>query len=316
MTTAEPDIYSFFVSFKEYKYYEKEMEERFLREKDNSTCDSFSSDTPYLGNESAKNICIKFKIFHNIIETKKKKIRNPSSLDDKDYAFLNYWLNNISRNTKTSSNITVHEFQTKMSDIEEYFTGFIFDEKLYDIEDEDFNNMSLLNELQYNYGEIFTHSRVIVKGDIPCIGYFKKFMNTYKNCIIKCPDDDTSFCRALKHIKGEYKQTFLGDDGISKSCTDREKLHLPSYNDVSTGNKITIVGTILGPSFGTLSTLLLLYKFTPLGQWILAKIGTNKGAYNNLYEKNDKPLPYNSYNEYINSDYNEYQISYDSVVNS
>ncbi|SBS81970.1 PIR Superfamily Protein [Plasmodium ovale curtisi] len=315
MTSAEPDIYSFFVSFKEYKYYEEEMEKRFLKEKDSSTCDSFSSDTPNLGNESAKNICIKFKIFYNIIETRKKQ-PNYNSLDDKDYAYLNYWLNNISRNTKISPNITVDEFQTKMSDIEGYFTGVIFDEKLYDIKDADFNNMSLLNELQYNYGEIFTHSSDIAKGDIPCIGYFEKFINTYKNCIIKCPDDDTSFCRALKHIKEEYKEKLLGDGSISEFCIDREKLQLPSYNDVSTGNKITIVGTVLGPSFGTLSTLLLLYKFTPLGQWILAKIGTNKGAYNNLYEMNDKPLPYNSYNEYINSDYNEYQISYDSVVNS
>ncbi|SBT55169.1 PIR Superfamily Protein [Plasmodium ovale wallikeri] len=314
MASKEPDIYSFFMSIKEYYGYAEEMSTKLRGTTENTKCYYFSSDPRNFGTEHVKDVCVKFIMLYNVIYEKrqnKKKIVN-----DNDFAFLNYWLNSFSKSAKISPYITVNEFQKTVGDREQEFATFTLEEKLYDMKDEDYDNMNLLNELQYNYGEIFKNGGYIVKGDKPCIGYFEKFINTYKNCIIKCPDDDTSFCRALKYIKEEYKQKLLGDDGISEYCIDREKLQLPSYSDVSAGNNITMVGTVLGPSFGTLSTLFLLYKFTPLGQWILAKIGTNKGAYNNLYETYDKPLPYNSYNEYINSDYNEYHISYDSVANS
>lgn len=59
-----------------------------------------------------------------------------------------------------------------------------------------------------------------------------------------------------------------------------------------------------------------LYQFTPLGQWIRAKMGTRNGTHSNLYKENDQLLLNILDKEHINSEYNEFSISYDSIVNS
>ncbi|SBS81959.1 PIR Superfamily Protein [Plasmodium ovale curtisi] len=315
MTSKDPDIYSFFVNFKEYKRYEQEMEAIYSNGKDNTTCHTYYWDSKQFGNERANNICVKFKILCKVIKSKKRGPK-PSILDLTDYAFLNYWLNSISRNSTTGNNLSVDMFQDSMSSIEDDIVGVIFEKKLYDMNDDAFNKMNTLNELKTNYGEIFAHSSDIVKGGIPCIGYFEKFINTYKNCIIKCPDDDTSFCRALKHIKEEYKEELLGNGGISESCIDREKLQLPSYSDALLEyNNVNVVGSILGPSFATLFTSVFLYMFTPLGQKIRAIMRRNKGTDSDLYEENNQSFLSSSDNEHVNVDENSYHISYDTVVN-
>ncbi|SBT00188.1 PIR Superfamily Protein, partial [Plasmodium ovale curtisi] len=88
------------------------------------------------------------------------------------------------------------------------------------------------------------------------------------------------------------------------------------YSEVSVERRNTIIGLVLGPSFGTLCTILFLYKFTPFGQWMHAKIGTNNESHINLHEENNQPLLDNSDNKYINFDDSPYCISYYPSVNS
>ncbi|SBT55626.1 PIR Superfamily Protein [Plasmodium ovale wallikeri] len=307
--------YSFFENFKTYKLYEREMEQKFLGGKHGTQCDSFSSSDRYIGTESANNICIKFKILYDIIKSKKKP-PNPISLDDNDFAYLNYWLNSISRNTTVSNKLTIKEFQTQISNVELEFVLDYFDQKLYDFVDNDYNNMILLNDLHEKHGQIF-QSTISIEENTQCVEYFQKYINTYKKGIIMCPQDDTSFCKALKHFKKLYEKTFLGEHGMTENCIDRERLQLPTYNDVLLERKNnTIAGTILGSSFGTLFTMVFMYKFTPLGRWIHAKVVTNKEVYSNIYEESEESLLSTSDNDYINSDFNEYHISYNSVTNS
>ncbi|SBS89311.1 PIR protein [Plasmodium ovale] len=314
MSSKNPEIYSFFKDFTEYKKYEQGIKVILEGGHNVPQCDYFSSDSRNIGTESVKNICIKFMILYNIID--KQRGVQKKTVDNKDFAYLNYWLNNLSKNTTSTNKITIEEFQRKVGGVEGVFATVLLDDKLYDMNDEEFNNTNLLNKLLTIYSDIFQYSHTIVKGNISCIKYFQECINAYKKCIIKCPVDDTSFCKALKNFKEAYNYNFLGEIGVSKDCHDVELLKLPTYEDVSGNKQITIVGTILGPSFATLFSSIFLYKFTPLGQWIRAKMGTRNGTHSNLYKDSDQLLLNILDKEHIKSEYNEFSISYDSIVNS
>ncbi|SBT55764.1 PIR Superfamily Protein [Plasmodium ovale wallikeri] len=300
---ADIVCYSFFESFKDYKIYEKEMDVKLSGGNHNTKCDSYISDDLKFGTETAKDICLKFKILYNIIEQKRRQ--KGKYVDDKDFAYLNYWLNSLSRNTTSSNSVTFKEFQMNMDRVEDIFTTVPLNGKLYEIKNDDFNNMILLNELQKEHGQIYSSmSTRMDEIDLPCIKYFQKFINTYEICITKCPDNDTSFCKALEHFKGEYEKIFLGEQGLSKNCIDREHLKLPTYNNLLVADKKnTIVGSVLGPSF------------TPFGQWMHGKMGTGKGMLDNLYEENDQSLLNTSDNENMNLGEKSYRVSYDSIGN-
>ncbi|SBT73415.1 Plasmodium vivax Vir protein, putative [Plasmodium ovale] len=314
MSSKNPEIYSFFEDFTEYKKYELELKARLESGNNVPKCDYFSSDSRYIGTESAKDICVKFMILYNIIEEKRRQ--KEKIVDNKDFAYLNYWLNELSKNTTSSKKITIKEFQMKVGSVEDTFAGVLLDKKLYDMNDEEFHNTNLLYDLKINYGEIFLQSTKMLQGNIPCIGYIQKYINTYKKCIIQCPDDDTNFCKALTHFKEEFAKNILGTIGIAEQCPDKDLIRLPTYSEASLERRNTIIGSVLGSSFGTLCTIIFLYKFTPFRQWIHAKIGRNNEAQNNLHEENIQPLFDNSDNEYINFDDSPYDISYYPSVNS
>ncbi|SBT53020.1 PIR Superfamily Protein [Plasmodium ovale wallikeri] len=315
MSSIDPDIYSFFVSFTDYKKYEEEMKVRYSKNKDNTECEEFSWNTKKFGDESANDICIKFKILRNVILSKKRGV-NSGILDNNDYSYLNYWLNDMSKNATSTNKITIGEFRMKVDGVEGTFAGVLLHNKLYDIIEDDYQNIKLLEYLYLNYYRKFTEISGLKEGKkILCFEYVKELFDTYKKGIIQCPHDNSNFCKALEHFKGVYNKLYLGDYGVSEKCTDVDLFILPTYSDVSLGDKITAVGSILGPSFGTIFSMLLMYKFTPFGQWIRYKMGTNKEAHSNLYEKNDELLLDNSDSGYINADVNPYRISYDSITN-
>ncbi|SBT74050.1 PIR protein [Plasmodium ovale] len=316
MASTEPDIYSFFMSIKEYYGYAEEMSTKLRGTTENTKCYYFSSDPRNFGTERVKDICVKFITLYNVID--KKRQSKQTIVNDNDFAFLNYWLNSISKSAKISPYITVNEFQKTVGDREQEFTTYItLDKKLYDMKYEDYNNMVLLDELQNEHGQIYKNmSERMEEMNISCIEYFQKYINTYGICIAKCPNNDTDFCKVIEHFKRKYEKLFLGDNDLSKNCIDRDQLKLPTYKDVSLAyQKNTIVGSILGPSVATLFTTVFLYKFTPFGQWIHAKMGTGKGMLDNLYEENEQLSLDNLDNDNIRFGENPYIISYDSVVN-
>ncbi|SBS95633.1 PIR Superfamily Protein [Plasmodium ovale curtisi] len=316
MSSAAPDVYSFFKEFKKYKLYEGEMEKKFLDKKESTTCDAFETNVEISSTEKANDICKKFKIFYKFIiyinENSQSKF---NSLYNNDFAYLNYWLNGKLRNTKISHNINVESFYESMSTREREFTGNnLFEKKLFHIKEDDFKNMELLISLENSYSEIFKDifSREYEE-KISCLGYYTKYINTYEDGIRRC-SNNTNFCNALNIYIEKYNEVYVPEI-ISKKCTDKEIPKLPIYRDVSLGNKINVVGSILGPSFGTFFTFIFLYKLTPFGKWINAKILTKKEAHGNLYETDEQVLLNTSDEENINFGENAYHISYDAVGN-
>ncbi|SBT43958.1 PIR Superfamily Protein [Plasmodium ovale wallikeri] len=316
MSYEIPDIYSFFSDFKTYMQYDNYIEKNSGKDEHNNTCHAFISDVNISSSETANNICAKFKNLYKFIHTTKESKRS-EYLDDNDFAYLNYWLNNKLRNNTLRHNVTVNVFHKKMNSTEEEFTSYdIFEKKLFDFEDIDFTNMNLLTNLYIENSKFYENINSRKEEEkISCLEYNKELINTYKKGIIQCHLYDTNFCKALKHFEGEYVK-ISGPNSISEKCTDRKFLKLPTYEDVSQGDKkFTVVGSVLGPSVATLFTSIFLYMFTPFGQWIRGKMGKKKEAHSKLYEENDQSLLNTSDNEYSNTDYNEYHLSYDTLAN-
>ncbi|SBT01685.1 PIR Superfamily Protein, partial [Plasmodium ovale curtisi] len=242
MNSAIPDIYSFFNDIDTYLKYDYYIETKYKEDVHNkNTCNAFLPDVNVSRTETANDVCAKFKNLYKFI-IHKNSHANSSSLNDNDFAYLNYWLNNKLRNDTHGHYVTVKMLHKNMNDREdEFVTDDMFKGKLYDIEHEDFNNMLLLRHLQKCYAQIFEKMTPLIKEkNISCIEHFQEFINTYKNGIIKCPYDDTGFCKALKHFKEEYKQKFLDTFGLSEKCIDRNRLELPTYEDVSGNKQITM----------------------------------------------------------------------------
>ncbi|SBS89318.1 PIR Superfamily Protein [Plasmodium ovale curtisi] len=225
--------------------YDSYIEEHSGTGEHNNTCDAFMIDVQISNTESANQICEKFKNLYKFIISRKKPPKN-KSLDKNDFAYLNYCINGKLRNTKISNELTVKEFHRKLNNHDNDFVGYdMFAGKLFDIGENDFQNIELLINLENQYNKIFKNvlSRNNDEGKISCLEYYKDF----------------------------------------------EIPKLPTYDDVSLSDqKITVVGSVLGPSFGILFTLLFLYKLTPFGRWIGTKTGINKEAHNIPYEERDQ----------------------------
>ncbi|SBS93947.1 PIR Superfamily Protein [Plasmodium ovale curtisi] len=314
MSHAVPDIYAFFNDFKRYKSYDGHIETKFKSDEHKNIFVYFSPDVQISNTESANEICEKFICLYKLIISINKKT---NLLDNNDLAYLNYWLNGKLRNTTFKHDIKVSDFYENMSVRETEFLSGIFDEKLYNIEEHDFQNMKLLDYLYVKHGEIYAKMIKIMKQEkLSCLEHFQNLMDKYKKGIMQCSTNNSNFCKALNDFKGVYERDFIHQYSVTEKCNDRELLKLPEYNDVSIENEPTVIGRVLGPSFGTLITMLVLYKFTPFEKWIRSKMRTNSEAHNNQYDEIDQSLLNTSDNKYVNSDYNEYNISYDSAANS
>ncbi|SBT72821.1 hypothetical protein, conserved [Plasmodium ovale] len=308
MSSTGQDIYSFYKDFKVYEQYAFKVEGDFSKSEHNTYCNSSLPSIKISNSEKTNDICAKFKYLHNLIHQIRKSKRE--SLNSNDFTYLNYWLNRKLRNNTVGSSITVNVFLEKLNIHESEFCGNgKFNGKLYNLEDEDFQNMNLLSSLQDYHSKIFKEISTHKEGKISCLGQYKDLIDTYKKCINKCHIDNVNFCNALIIYKEKYKEIY-GKGSISDNCSDEDLLKLPTHKDISLeystslekeDEKNTVINTIL---------------FTPLGKWMRCKIGKNKVTQNNQYSKNDKFLLNTSDNEDINWDENPYSITYDSVVNS
>ncbi|SBT55559.1 PIR Superfamily Protein [Plasmodium ovale wallikeri] len=306
MSHAVSYMYSFFNDFKTYKSYDDHIETEFKSGERKNLYHYFSPDVQISNNESANEICEKFKCLYELIISVNK---NTNSLYNNDLAYLNYWLNGKLRNNTFKHDIMVNDFYEKMSSRDIEFLSSKLDKNLYNIEEHDFQNMKLLDYLYVKHGEIYAKMvKIMDQEKLSCLEHFQNLMDNYKKGIIQCHIDNSNFCKALKDFKGEYEK-ITGPESVSEKCVDRELLQLPTYNDALLEYKnINVVGSVLGPSFATLFTSVFLYMFTPLGQRIRAIMGRNNGIHSDLYEENNESFLSSSDNDHINVDENSYHI--------
>ncbi|KMZ91106.1 hypothetical protein PVMG_04878 [Plasmodium vivax Mauritania I] len=125
-----------------------------------------------------------------------------------DYGFLNFWLNRRLRIKDINISICAEEFYKQLSskdtDVQDEHK---LNTKLNDINNDIFDNMNILYNLYENYYKIYseTKNKVECEGKVSCIQRIEACFKEYKKGIIKCPDEQSYFCKELNRFKDKYE---------------------------------------------------------------------------------------------------------------
>ncbi|SBT01926.1 PIR Superfamily Protein [Plasmodium ovale curtisi] len=326
------ESYDFFKYFNEYIEYEKSVETGWNVPAYKNQC--ALNGRIFTGEHNGEEvICAKLKCFYN-------SLFHPLSNGDKhnEYAqYINFWLNNQLKDNQAFST-TIDSFYNKVK-----YTSFLFDRqnllegKIYDITDEQFKNMKFLNDLYRNYYNIL----IITKARISennCLEYSTKCVQVYEEAIKKCPSDSSTFCKALKSFKEKYET--INNPKSLKNCNQIALLALPEHKAPETERRMPQEGELIsmeesnqaehasipyfsyvfgfiGAILGIFFTILILYKYTPLGSGLFCGTIKKKKIHTNLEEAYNKELLLdNSEFEYNNLENMPYNITYNSTINS
>ncbi|SBT83830.1 PIR protein [Plasmodium ovale] len=323
------ESYDFFKYFEEYIKYENSIQTEWNVPTYKNEC--VFDKRLYVPNlNEIEVICAKFKCFHNSLFYSFSSYNKHN-----EYAqYLNFWINNQLKDNQAFST-TVDSFYHKVKDISFRFdTQNKLEGKIYDIDDEQFTNMKFLNDLYRNYYNIL----IITKARISennCLEYSTKCVQVYEEAIKKCPEDSSTFCKALKVFKDTY-------DGINKkealkNCKVQELLPLPEYKPPTVDSRTSQEGELssmeqsdqtehpstpyfsyvigfTGSFIGIFFTLLILYKYTPLRSNLFHTIIKGKQMHTNLEEAYNQELLLDNFElEHQNSDNMSYNILYNST---
>ncbi|SBT02562.1 PIR Superfamily Protein, partial [Plasmodium ovale curtisi] len=100
--------------------------------------------------QSAHIICEQFKKIYNLLSNRTEQGKEAGTLQNNDYSFMNYWLNDKLRGNNTDLPMCVKEFYKTLKEINvNYFKITTLDDKLYNIKRHDLENMRNLYDL-YN----------------------------------------------------------------------------------------------------------------------------------------------------------------------
>ncbi|SBT01081.1 PIR Superfamily Protein [Plasmodium ovale curtisi] len=268
--------------------------------------------------------------------------------------YMNFWLNYQLKNIYNLS-ISADDFYNKLNSIDVTFDEkYKLKDRIYNIHEFHYNNMNIIYIMYDNYNKIKNKiADIHNEGEKTCLVLsqecVKKFEVATQSCSAK---DNTSFCNSLKNFRKKYEGIY---DSSSKTCQieqltpissgeftvaadqrEQNQLHEQQqaiqalHGDVQVSSKSimepeegtnddgsnTIFSTI-GASFGSLLLLFATIKYTPIGTWLSHRIKGNKSILNGMeIDKPYKLLLHDSEHESINSENNEYQISYYSTENS
>ncbi|SBT57322.1 PIR Superfamily Protein [Plasmodium ovale wallikeri] len=316
--TAE-ERYGFFEMFDQYATKERST----VRSSEGvSYCDSYSGDDIFTNVGSPQEFCKKFKYLYNILKSSRAGNQD-GEIDKNDCAFLNYWLNDKLRGANADTTICVKTFYQKLkSEKDTFLKSALLEEKIYNIEKHDLENMRRLYDL-YNIKS--NVSEAIAKEmeneeSISCLTYTKECFGKYRDAIIKCLGDCPHFYSVLKEFKRKFEEELSSYTKTSISCKHKELFELPDYGVVIKEDKsVKIIRNtsilVLFPVFGVIFMLIFSDKLIPISQQILEKIKRTKNMLFGAGEKSNELLSYTSDNDNIFGDHEEYSLSYYSVRN-
>ncbi|SBS99299.1 PIR Superfamily Protein [Plasmodium ovale curtisi] len=273
--------------------------------------------------QSAHIICEQFKKIYNLLSNSKFE-KEAGKLENNDYSFMNYWLNDKLRGKNTDLPMCVKEFYKKLKEINEnYFKIKTLDEQLYNIERHDLDNMRNLYDL-YNIKDKIMEAITEEFNEgksLSCLGYTKECQKKYKEAIINCHGNCSYFYSLIKEFKSKYKNDLSNfAKNSSFSCKSEELFELPKYGVVlkeHEGVQTIRNGTlsVLLPVFGVFLMFKLSDKFTPFRQYILEKIKKRKSMLFDEEERDNELLLYTSDDDSSIFNDGEYNISYYNVRN-
>ncbi|SBS95953.1 PIR Superfamily Protein [Plasmodium ovale curtisi] len=298
----------------------------------NVSCSDFSKYAAefYSKIQSPDILCEKFREIYNSLSNsnwgKKKEeyTKGEEKLGNNDWAFINYWLNDTLRGTDSDPPICVKDFYKSLRKMDEdYFKIEYVEDKLYNIEKNDFKKMK---DLYYLYDMKEKISNLLDDNNETnikalCPRYEKECNEKYRDVIINCRDDCNDFFSAIAQFKKEYNQDLVSLREHTYLSSSYELQELPDYISLITEQKIkeftrTIFLPVLFLIFGLFSILLFFNKFLPCRKYLIEKIKRNKRIIFHV-DEGEESLPSHAFeNDDTISDNGEYNIGYYSTLNS
>ncbi|CAG9474623.1 unnamed protein product [Plasmodium vivax] len=206
--------------------------------------------------------------------------------------FMNYWLNEQLSSLKNST-YDSNTFYTTMINNDAVNSAILnkCKEEIYNMEESEFNDMNLLNNMYEKLNEYKSNMR---KNPSEACKNAKVCSSLYNSIISKCVEEKTSsLCNELSNINSKIKNEGWMKKG-NYVCNDIEPLLSAEVAFVMNGkNKNTFLIHIVSISTivaGMVLIFLLFYKFSTFGIW-LNKTVLKKNKYRyNLYEEEKNGL--------------------------
>ncbi|SBT55385.1 PIR Superfamily Protein [Plasmodium ovale wallikeri] len=294
-----------------------------LELKKKEVCDYFLNDTNLSEDSSAKDICKDFLYIYNYLNKINESRKEDKSLTHEDCHFMNYWLNVNIRDKNIDAKICVNDFYDKLKSKDESFfsSPTKLEEHLHVIDTDTLENMELLYKLYDNAvkimsiisNEYYINEEEKQKEQDSCSEYTKECDENYKKAMDRCLNSNVDFYNALKNFKDAYDIIAEPSSNKSNACDSSEFYYFPEYDAIleKKANVIKISSTLLLLSFA----LPLIYKYTPFGPFLRAKINRVKDRWMNTNTNVDELLPLSTDIEEIIFDNENYNIGYYSETN-
>ncbi|VUZ98063.1 PIR protein [Plasmodium vivax] len=269
-------------------------------------CVSFITSGKLVHDENVKKVCEQFYIIYNLLLPSNGAMS--ASLNNKDCGFLNYWLNDKIRNTN------VNKFYNILKEkviIRNHLD--ILNDKIYDIDNKELENIKILLNLYKNYENIYKiRTDPKENYNVSCLKIYKECVKDYERAIINCPNTDTNFCKALDEYRKKY-ETLYRLENVTAKCKENEYLNLPGYDEVLMKIKMknTLTITISFSLIGLILLTIYLYKFTPVGSRLRNNVNKTKEIKNTINRETHGLLKEYKNNS-INIDSGPYNVRYHS----
>ncbi|SBT56759.1 PIR Superfamily Protein [Plasmodium ovale wallikeri] len=267
-------------------------------------------------------ICEKFKHIYSLLSSNTRGSKKEGTLENNDWAFLNYWLNGKLRGADTDMTICVKDFYEKLREMDEnYFKIKSTGDKLFNMKKDEFENMKKLYDL-YNIkdkiseaiAEEFTEGK-----SLSCLAYTKECYRTYKEAIINCRGNCSHFYSFIKEFKSKYKNDLSNSAKSSFSCKSEELFELPNYGVVLKEHEsVQVIRnrtlSVLLPMLGAFLIFKFSDKLTPFRQYILEKLKSRKSMFDEG-ERDNELFSYTSDDDSSIFNDGEYNLSYYNIRN-
>ncbi|CAI7722627.1 Plasmodium variant antigen protein Cir/Yir/Bir, putative [Plasmodium vivax] len=320
MDTAETDEYEFFKNIYAYRDLENQTKSKATNPKHVNVCKSSLRYGKFSLINQVNRACEQFKFLFTLLPSIKVS-KDYKSWEASDLSFINYWLNSKLKPYDMNTTEKLKSFYDQLREGDSDFDKHgVLRNRLKEIEEVNLEKMAKLYDLYKELNKIY---EFLTSGDVEectnCAQCAQNCINTYKNMLRYCRDQETKYCKALGVFK-EYYQNLIHNYDNYMDCESAVRI-LPTYSDLigvqwtkgqNEDSKGSANKMILYSLPASVSLFVVLYKFTPLRQWINFKKRTMGRNFNNINDIGPELLHRNSDFDHVNYDNNNYYIKYPS----
>ncbi|CAG9485744.1 unnamed protein product [Plasmodium vivax] len=320
---AESNEYEFFENMDKIHIYEAVK-----LVNDSSTYETFSPENGLFINckyESFnafdKKVCNKFNNLISLLCNRKSSLDKNKALNNSDYKYLNFWVNDEISKKGFDDNATVDDFSDNTKDEnKECFDRVMLRNILNYIDADDLKRMKILDKLYQSYYEmneiIFSNkSEEISK----CSVISTQCITQYKDAITEFRKTKDSFYNTL--MKFEINYIKLHAEAVRKNTSFEEyiekipieyKISDLSFYSAEYERKKIILISLLGSAFAIISILIYIYKFTPFRTRMRSKARNMKKKFHSLDDNNNTLQGFDAFH-HANTNNKMYNLAYNSV---